>query len=66
MSFLWQFARKAQRHRQIETAMRASMAAGRSRGIGDGAAVLLDTLPLVRHVLCPQLRSVSLQLLSPR
>lgn len=61
-----QFARKAQRRSQIELAVRGGLAAGRSRGIGGGAALLLDTLPLVRRVLQPQLRAVSLQLLSPR
>lgn len=61
-----QFARKATTQQQIETALRRGFTASSTCGIGSGAAVLLDTVPLLRHVLCPQLRSVSLQLLSPK
>lgn len=37
-----------------------------TKGIGEGHAILLDAIPLIKHVLCPSLRSVSMQLLSPK
>lgn len=61
-----QFYRKHTIQRQIETSLRRGLLASTTRSIGDSTAILLDTVPLLRHVLCPQLRSVSLQLLSPR
>lgn len=35
-------------------------------GVGEGSTVLLDTVPLIKRVICPGLRSVSLQLLTNR
>ncbi|XP_058059277.1 chromosome transmission fidelity protein 18 homolog [Anopheles bellator] len=36
------------------------------KGIGDGATVLLDTVPMLKRVINPTLRSVSLQLLTAK
>ncbi|XP_055590916.1 chromosome transmission fidelity protein 18 homolog [Uranotaenia lowii] len=36
------------------------------KGIGEGPTVLLDTVPLLKRVINPSLRSVSLQLLTPK
>lgn len=35
-------------------------------GVGEGSTVLLDAVPLIKRVICPGLRSVSLQLLTNR
>lgn len=34
------------------------------KGVGDGDVILMDTVPLIRHILCPQIRSVSEHLMS--
>lgn len=34
------------------------------KGVGDGDVILLDTVPLIRHILCPHIRSVSEHLMS--
>lgn len=34
------------------------------KGVGDGDVVLMDTVPLIRHILCPHIRSVSEHLMS--
>lgn len=36
------------------------------KGAGDGPAFLLDSLSLIKCILCPILRSVSVQLLTPK
>ncbi|EDW87579.1 chromosome transmission fidelity protein 18 homolog [Drosophila yakuba] len=35
-------------------------------GVGQGGTLLLDTVPLLKRILSPQLRSVAVQLLSPK
>lgn len=35
-------------------------------GVGEGSTVLLDSVPLIKRIICPGLRSVSLQLLTNR
>lgn len=44
-------------------ALRHGMSA-KVKGVGEGAVILLDTVPLVRHILCPHIRSVSEHLLT--
>ena len=36
------------------------------KGAGDGPSFLLDSLSLIKCILCPILRSVSIQLLTPK
>ncbi|XP_065090752.1 chromosome transmission fidelity protein 18 homolog [Ochlerotatus camptorhynchus] len=49
----------------ILTGLRKGLSA-QLKGIGDGPTVLLDTVPLLKRVISPSLRSVSLQLLTPK
>jgi len=37
-----------------------------AQGIGQGNILLLDTVPLLKRILSPQLRSVAVQLLSQK
>lgn len=62
---LLQFSQKANIQRLIQSSLRKGLCAT-TRGIGDGQAIIIDTIPLLRKILCPSLRSVSLQLLSPK
>lgn len=36
------------------------------KGVGEGHVLLMDSICLIKYILSPQLRSVSLQLLSPK
>ncbi|GAB0095372.1 chromosome transmission fidelity protein 18 homolog [Sergentomyia squamirostris] len=58
-------SQKLQTHRMLMIALRKGLGSS-VRGIGDGSVALLDALPLVRRVLSPNIRSVSLQLLTPK
>uniref|UniRef100_A0A182QTV9 AAA+ ATPase domain-containing protein n=1 Tax=Anopheles farauti TaxID=69004 RepID=A0A182QTV9_9DIPT len=49
----------------ILTGLRKGLSA-HLKGIGDGATVLIDTIPMLKRVINPSLRSVSLQLLSQK
>lgn len=49
----------------ILTGLRKGLSA-QLKGIGEGPTVLLDTVPLLKRVISPALRSVSLQLLTPK
>ncbi|XP_058819117.1 chromosome transmission fidelity protein 18 homolog [Topomyia yanbarensis] len=49
----------------ILTGLRKGLSA-QLKGIGEGPTVLLDTVPLLKRVINPALRSVSLQLLTPK
>ncbi|XP_035915325.1 chromosome transmission fidelity protein 18 homolog [Anopheles stephensi] len=49
----------------ILTGLRKGLSA-HLKGIGEGAAVLIDTIPMLKRVINPSLRSVSLQLLSQK
>ncbi|XP_055546969.1 chromosome transmission fidelity protein 18 homolog [Wyeomyia smithii] len=49
----------------ILTGLRKGLSA-QLKGIGEGPTVLLDTVPLLKRVISPSLRSVSLQLLTPK
>ncbi|XP_058446411.1 chromosome transmission fidelity protein 18 homolog [Malaya genurostris] len=49
----------------ILTGLRKGLSA-HLKGIGEGPTVLLDTVPLLKRVINPALRSVSLQLLTPK
>uniref|UniRef100_A0A8D8CUF8 Chromosome transmission fidelity protein 18 homolog n=1 Tax=Culex pipiens TaxID=7175 RepID=A0A8D8CUF8_CULPI len=49
----------------ILTGLRKGLSA-HLKGIGEGPTVLLDTVPLLKRVISPSLRSVSLQLLTPK
>ncbi|XP_055641779.1 chromosome transmission fidelity protein 18 homolog [Toxorhynchites rutilus septentrionalis] len=49
----------------ILTGLRKGLSA-QLKGIGEGPTVLLDTVPLLKHVISPSLRSVSLQLLTSK
>uniref|UniRef100_A0A6E8VY12 AAA domain-containing protein n=1 Tax=Anopheles coluzzii TaxID=1518534 RepID=A0A6E8VY12_ANOCL len=49
----------------IMTGLRKGLSA-HLKGIGEGAAVLIDTIPMLKRVINPTLRSVSLQLLSQK
>ncbi|XP_050076845.1 chromosome transmission fidelity protein 18 homolog [Anopheles maculipalpis] len=49
----------------ILTGLRKGLSA-QMKGIGEGAAVLIDTIPMLKRVINPSLRSVSLQLLSQK
>ncbi|XP_053694619.1 chromosome transmission fidelity protein 18 homolog [Sabethes cyaneus] len=49
----------------ILTGLRKGLSA-QLKGIGEGPTVLLDTIPLLKRVISPSLRSVSLQLLTPK
>ncbi|XP_001659131.2 chromosome transmission fidelity protein 18 homolog [Aedes aegypti] len=49
----------------ILTGLRKGLSA-QLKGIGEGPTVLLDTVPLLKRVLSPSLRSVSIQLLTPK
>jgi len=37
-----------------------------ARGVGEGLCFILDTVAFIRYILNPSLRSVSLQLLTPK
>uniref|UniRef100_A0A182RUR9 AAA+ ATPase domain-containing protein n=1 Tax=Anopheles funestus TaxID=62324 RepID=A0A182RUR9_ANOFN len=49
----------------ILTGLRKGLSA-HLKGIGEGATVLIDTIPMLKRVINPSLRSVSLQLLSQK
>uniref|UniRef100_A0A182K417 AAA+ ATPase domain-containing protein n=1 Tax=Anopheles christyi TaxID=43041 RepID=A0A182K417_9DIPT len=49
----------------IMTGLRKGLSA-HLKGIGEGAALLIDTIPMLKRVINPSLRSVSLQLLSQK
>uniref|UniRef100_A0A1S4KHE3 Uncharacterized protein n=2 Tax=Culex quinquefasciatus TaxID=7176 RepID=A0A1S4KHE3_CULQU len=62
-------ARKFNRTVNLEDLILTGLRKGLSahlKGIGEGPTVLLDTVPLLKRVISPSLRSVSLQLLTPK
>lgn len=63
--FPFQFTQKANVHKAIESALKKGFTAT-TRGVGDGPCVLLDTVSLLRKVISPSLRTVSVELLSPK
>ncbi|XP_055684158.1 chromosome transmission fidelity protein 18 homolog [Lutzomyia longipalpis] len=58
-------SQKLQTHRMLMIAMRKGLG-NNVRGIGDGFVMLMDALPLIRRILSPNIRSVSLHLLTPK
>lgn len=58
-----QVHQKSQTHKLIFSALRHGMSPA-LKGVGDGDVILLDTIPLIRHILCPHIRSVSEHLMS--
>ncbi|XP_055710420.1 chromosome transmission fidelity protein 18 homolog isoform X2 [Phlebotomus papatasi] len=62
---IFQSSQKLQTHKMLMIALRKGLGST-VRGIGEGCVMLLDTLPLIRRILSPSIRSVSLQLLTPK
>ncbi|XP_059617862.1 chromosome transmission fidelity protein 18 homolog [Phlebotomus argentipes] len=56
---------KLQTHKMLMIALRKGLG-NTVRSVGEGNVMLLDSLPLVRRILSPSIRSVSLQLLTPK
>lgn len=54
---------KSQTHKMIFAGLKHGMSAS-LKGVGDGDVILMDTVPLIRKILCPHIRSVSEHLMS--
>ncbi|KAI8121802.1 Chromosome transmission fidelity protein 18 like protein [Lucilia cuprina] len=61
----YEFQQKLTTQKNIFQSLRKSFTAS-TVGIGQGSAVLLETVPLLKYILSPQLRSVAIQLLSQK
>ncbi|XP_030384049.1 chromosome transmission fidelity protein 18 homolog [Scaptodrosophila lebanonensis] len=61
----FEFNQKSTNQRNIFQAFRKSITTA-AQGIGQGSVLLMDTVPLVRRIISPQLRSVAVQLLSQK
>ncbi|KAH8369033.1 hypothetical protein KR200_004514 [Drosophila serrata] len=61
----FEFQQKSTNQRNIFQAMRKGVTTS-AFGVGQGRVLLLDTVPLLKRILSPQLRSVAVQLLSPK
>ncbi|XP_037047401.1 chromosome transmission fidelity protein 18 homolog [Bradysia coprophila] len=61
----YEFTQKANVHKAIESSLKKGFCAT-TRGVGDGPCVILDTVSLLRKVISPSLRTVSVELLSPK
>ncbi|XP_065357892.1 chromosome transmission fidelity protein 18 homolog [Calliphora vicina] len=61
----YEFQQKLTTQKNIYQSLRKSFTAT-TVGIGQGSAVLLETVPLLKSILSPQLRSVAIQLLSQK
>ncbi|KAG4072740.1 hypothetical protein HA402_001852 [Bradysia odoriphaga] len=61
----YEFTQKANVHKAIESSLKKGFCAT-TRGVGDGPCVILDTISLLRKVISPSLRTVSVELLSPK
>ncbi|XP_068151463.1 chromosome transmission fidelity protein 18 homolog [Drosophila tropicalis] len=61
----FEFQQKTQNQRNIYQAFRKGVSST-SLGVGQGNVLLLDTVPMLKRILSPQLRSVAVQLLSPK
>lgn len=59
----FQVHQKSQTHKMIFSSLRHGMSPA-LKGVGAGEVILLDTIPLIRHILCPHIRSVSEHLMS--
>uniref|UniRef100_A0A1I8PLA4 Chromosome transmission fidelity protein 18 homolog n=1 Tax=Stomoxys calcitrans TaxID=35570 RepID=A0A1I8PLA4_STOCA len=61
----FEFNQKQTTQKNIFQSLRKSFTCG-AIGVGQGQAVLLETVPLLKRILSPQLRSVAVQLLSQK
>lgn len=60
-----QFHQKSTNQRNIFLSLRKGVTTS-AQGVGQGTILLLDTVPLLKRILSPQLRSVAVQLLSQK
>ncbi|XP_030556914.1 chromosome transmission fidelity protein 18 homolog [Drosophila novamexicana] len=61
----FEFNQKCTNQRNIFLALRKGVTTS-AQGVGQGNTLLLDTVPLLKRILSPQLRSVAVQLLSQK
>ncbi|XP_023174575.2 chromosome transmission fidelity protein 18 homolog isoform X2 [Drosophila hydei] len=61
----FEFNQKSTNQRNIFQALRKGVTTS-AQGVGQGSILLLDTVPLLKRILSPQLRSVAVQLLSQK
>ncbi|KAM8716293.1 hypothetical protein ACLKA7_003217 [Drosophila subpalustris] len=61
----FEFNQKCTNQRNIFLSLRKGVNAS-AQGVGQGSILLLDTVPLLKRILSPQLRSVAVQLLSQK